>query len=99
MEVGGRLAGLVFGTRALSDQQGRGGRGGGGRGFGDRGRQDGPGGTVEERTDALIAQILPGGVSDDTHDKIQVWGAGQDGTPGNAEIATLILGSPEFQRR
>ena len=94
MEVGGRLAGLVFGGRSVSGQQGRGGRGRGGRG-----RERGPQGTVEERTDALIAQILPGGMSPDTRDTIQAWGAAQDSTPGNAEIATLILGSPEFQRR
>ncbi len=63
------------------------------------GRERGPTGTVEERTDALLAQILPGGVGDDTREKIVAWGQSQEQTPGNAEITTLILGSPEFQRR
>ncbi len=63
------------------------------------GRSRGPAGTVEERTAALLEQILPGGVSDDTREKIVAWGERQEQAPGNAEIATLILGSPEFQRR
>lgn len=63
------------------------------------GRARGPTGTVEERTEALLAQILPGGAGDDTREKIVAWGESQDQAPGNAEIATLILGSPEFQRR
>ncbi len=87
--------------------------GGGGRDAANRGRaggqqdrrrgrgavQRGPTGTVEMRTDALLAQILPGGVGVDTRDKIIGWGESQDSAPSNAEIATLILGSPDFQRR
>ena len=63
------------------------------------GRARGPAGTVDERTAALLERILPGGASDDTRQKIVAWGESQEQTPGNAEIATLILGSPEFQRR
>jgi hypothetical protein len=63
------------------------------------GRARGPAGSIEERTEALLVQILPGGVGGDTREKIVAWGEGQDQAPGNAEIATLILGSPEFQRR
>ena len=105
MEVGSQLS-----TAALSAD---GTLGGGRRGTGDRGPdggqqrqrrarggvERGPIGTVEARTDALLAQILPGGVGDDTRGKIVGWGQDQDSAPSNAAIATLILGSPEFQRR
>ena len=99
MEIGSTLATAVFSGRGF-----RGGRGDAvnqGRADGQqRGRRGrGPAGTVQARTDSLLAQILPGGISDDTRDKIVGWGESQDGAPGNAEIATLILGSPEFQRR
>ncbi len=105
MEVGSQLS-----TAALSGGPGL---GGGRRGTGDRGGagaqrgqrrgrgavERGPTGTVEARTDALLAQILPGGVGSDTREKIIAWGESQDSVPSNAEIATLILGSPDFQRR
>ncbi len=63
------------------------------------GRERGPEGTIEQRSDALLAQLLPGGADAQTRDKIVSWGVAQEQTPSNAEIATLILGSPEFQRR
>ncbi len=61
--------------------------------------QRGPRGTIEQRTEALLAQLLPGGVGEDSREKVVTWGLTQDEPPSNAEIATLILGSPEFQRR
>ena len=105
MDVGSLLATAAF--------SGRPGLGGGGRGMGNRGRdggqqgqrrarggaERGPAGTVEARAEALLAQILPSGVGGDTREKIIGWGESQESAPSNAEIATLILGSPDFQRR
>ncbi len=102
-------AGSQLANAALGGGRGFGARGGasgdaanraarrGPSGRGDRAR--GPAGTVDERTAALLERILPGGASDDTRQKIVAWGQSQEQTPDNAEIATLILGSPEFQRR
>ncbi len=106
METGSLLSTAAFSSGAL-----RGARRGPGAGGGQRpdaataraGRTGaagrGPQGTVEERSLALLAQLLPGGVSGATRDKIVSWGMTQEQTPSNAEISTLILGSPEFQRR
>ena len=69
------------------------------RGGRQAGGQRGPRGTSAERADALLTQLLPGGVSAQTREKIVSWSETQDEAPANAEIATLILGSPEFQRR
>jgi len=101
MDVGSRLAAAVHGGGGRTLQ-------GGARRSGDRpgqrgGRRaptpTGPDGTVAERSEALMEQLLPGRVSDDLRAKILSWADNQEEAPGNAEIATLILGSPEFQRR
>ena len=97
MQVGEQIANAVFRGQ-------RGGRGGfGGRGGrrdgGQRGRERGPTGTVAQRTDVLLATILRGRPTDDLRGKILAWADSQPEAPGNAQIATLILGSPEFQRR
>jgi hypothetical protein len=105
MDVGSLLAAEAFPDGSVLS--------GTGRGTGSRGRTGGqqrprrrrsrtgggPVGTLEVRIDALLAQILPGGVGGETREKIIDWGDSQDSAPSNAEIATLILGSPEFQRR
>lgn len=107
MDTGSQVANAVWGggrgsgprggaSGDAADRSARRGRAGS---TGAAGQARGPTGTLEERTEALLAQILPGGLSDDTREKIVAWGEGQDQAPGNAEIATLILGSPEFQRR
>ena len=105
MDVGSLLAAEAFPDGSVLS--------GAGRGTGSRGRTGGqqrprrrrsrtgggPVGTLEVRIDALLAQILPGGVGGETREKIIDWGDRQDSAPSNATIATLILGSPEFQRR
>jgi len=103
MDTGAMIANAAFGRAGGAD-----GRGPARRDVADdapaqrrsgAGRQRGPSGTVAERTDALLGRILPGGVSDDTREKIVAWGGSREQAPRNADIATLILGSPEFQRR
>ncbi len=46
-----------------------------------------------------MGRILPGRDTAELKDKVLAWAAEQGGAPGNVQIATLILGSPEFQRR
>jgi len=107
MDVGSRLAAIVYGDetaagRAASGRRGRRGRGGerGPQGSaGQRGGERGPQGSAGERSDALLEQLLPGRAGDELRTKILAWADAQDEAPDNAEIAALILGSPEFQRR
>jgi uncharacterized protein (DUF1800 family) len=108
MDTGSMLSTAVFSSGGAARLAGAGGRGARGNprnaddvaapGSG-RGAERGPRGTIEERTDALLAQLLPGGVSAATREKIVSWGVSQEDRPSNAQVSTLILGSPEFQRR
>lgn len=55
--------------------------------------------TLEQRVDGLLEQLLPGGEVSQLRPQVLSWGASMAAAPTEAEIATLILGSPEFQRK
>ena len=97
MQVGEQIATAVF--RGARGRRGfRGGRQAS-QNRGQTNRERGPIGSLEQRTEVLIATILPGRETDGLRGKILAWADAQPQEPGNAQIATLILGSPEFQRR
>ncbi|MFQ5742948.1 MAG: DUF1800 domain-containing protein [Acidobacteriota bacterium] len=96
MEIAGRLAQGVFGRDFGRDRTAGRSRRRPARG---QGRDRGPAGNPEQRTEALLAQLLPGRDTGALQRKLLDWVDEQAEEPGNAQLATLILGSPEFQRR